>query len=96
MPEEAKIVRAILLRHLPENTRVYVFGSRSTLGAKPHSDLDLSLEAGEPLPLSTIAALREAFDESSLPWKIDLVDRAMASEAFGKLVDAQKVPFELD
>lgn len=95
-PDEERIVRAVLLRHLPEGTRVYVFGSRATLGAKPHSDLDLLVEAAEPLALSTIAKIREAFDESLLPWKIDLVDRFTVSEAFGKIIDAQKIPFPLD
>ena len=96
LPQEERIVRAILLRHLPAGTRVYVFGSRASAMAKPLSDLDLSLEGPAPLGLATLASLADAFDESPLPWKVDLVDRALASEAFGNLIDAHKLPFELE
>ena len=43
---------------------------------------DLALEAAE---------LAEAFDESALPWKVDLVDRATVSEAFGRIIDAGRI-----
>lgn len=96
LPQEERIVRAILQRHLAAGTRVFVFGSRATLAAKPRSDLDLSLEGPAPLALATLASLADAFDESPLPWKVDLVDRALASAAFGKLIDEHKLPFELE
>ena len=96
MPEHERIVRAILARHLPHGTRVFVFGSRAGVSSKEFSDLDLSLEASSPLPLTTLARLAEAFDESPLPWKVDLVDRATVSEAFGGIIDAEKRPFELE
>ena len=94
-PGEELIVRAILRRHLPPDARVFVFGSRAGRSPKPMSDLDLSLEADSPLPLATLARLAEDFDESPLPWKVDLVDRASVSEAFSKIIDATKLPFDL-
>ena len=94
-PGEEQIVRAILLRHLPPGTRVFVFGSRAGHSPKPMSDLDLSLEGANPLPLANLARLAEEFDESPLRWKVDLVDRASVSDAFGKIIDATKLPFEL-
>ena len=96
LPQEARIVRAILRRHLPAGFRPFVFGSRADGKAKPLSDLDLSLEGPAPLGLAILAQLADAFDESPLPWKVDLVDRALASEAFGNLIDAHKLTFELD
>ncbi len=93
--EEERLVRAILRRHLPAGTRVFVFGSRASAKSKPMSDLDLSLEAPAPLELATMARLADALDESALAWKVDLVDRATVSDAFGKLIDQHKVPFEL-
>ena len=50
------------------------------------------IDAGAPLPLGTMAALREAFDEAPLRWKVDLVDRHMVSEDFGALIDQTAVP----
>ena len=98
-PSDERIVRAILTQHLPPGTRVFVFGSRAGLSPKPPktmSDLDLSLEASCPLPLAILARLAEEFDESPLPWKVDLVDRASVSEAFGKIIDAAKLPLAID
>lgn len=84
-------VRAILLTYLPGEAKVHAFGSRTNGRAKTWSDLDLVIDAGKPLPISTMAALAEAFDESALPWKVDLVDRASVSADFGRLIDAAKV-----
>ena len=82
----------ILKLHLPANISVGVFGSRASGQPKPWSDLDLVLDGGAPLPLSLMATLAEAFDESALPWKVDLVDRRAISEAFGRIVDAGRLP----
>ena len=92
-PEEADEVRAILRRHLPPGVRVHVFGSRAAGRVKPWSDLDLVLEGDGPVPWSAMAELAEAFDESRLPWKVDLVDRATVSPQFARIVDDQKVRF---
>jgi predicted nucleotidyltransferase len=90
--QELSTVRAILRRHLASNFKVYAFGSRAGGRVKPWSDLDLSIEGGEPVPLATLGALADEFDESDLIWKVDLVDRATVSEAFGKIIDTSKIP----
>lgn len=87
---ELAIVRQILRVQLPAKASVDAFGSRVTGKAKPWSDLDLVIDAGFTLPLECLAALAEAFDESELPWKVDLVDRASISAEFAKLIDAAK------
>jgi predicted nucleotidyltransferase len=89
----AAIVRDILARHLPADVQAHVFGSRAAGAAKPYSDLDLVLEGNGPLPLTLMAELAEAFDESPLPWKVDVIDRATVSPEFGRIVDSLKVPF---
>ena len=88
---ERLIVAAILQKHLPPGTTTHVFGSRASGHCKPWSDLDLILEAATPLPLSLIAALREAFEDSALPWKVDIIDRKAVSDSFGRLIDQSKV-----
>ncbi|GEO01856.1 hypothetical protein NSE01_36880 [Novosphingobium sediminis] len=89
--DELAQVRAILARHLPSGVRVSVFGSRAKGTAKHWSDLDLVLAGPAPLPLSLLAELAEAFDDSPLPWKVDLVDRASVSEGFAAIIDASAV-----
>jgi len=79
-PQHLALVRALLRTHAPRH-RAYAFGSRvvSEPGdlsrLKPHSDLDLALE-GPPLKLEQSFALREAFSESDLPMRVDLVEAA--------------------
>ena len=72
------VVQALLHRHAPHHT-AFAFGSRVVSSAqdrarvKPHSDLDLAL-TGTPLPLEQMFSLREAFSESDLPMRVDIVD----------------------
>ena len=89
--EELSVVKVILRAHLPNSVTVHVFGSRACGQPKAWSDLDLLLEATARVPLSSIAALAEAFEESALPWKVDIVDRKTVSEGFGRLIDQSKV-----
>ena len=96
--EELALVCEILREHLPRDVTVHVFGSRVKPGrvkpsrAKPWSDLDLVLEGPAPLPLSLIGTLAEAFEDSALPWKVDLIDRNTLTNAFGRLIDGSKIP----
>jgi predicted nucleotidyltransferase len=77
-PKQVALVRAVLRSHAPHH-RAYVFGSRVVLSAsdlarlKPHSDIDLALE-GPPLKPHQAYALKEAFSESALPMRVDVVD----------------------
>lgn len=89
---ELDLVRSILNAHLPDNVSVAVFGSRAGGRVKPFSDVDLVLEGPERLPTGMLSLLAEAFDESLLRYKVDLVDRFGVSDAFGAIVDATKVP----
>jgi uncharacterized protein len=92
--EQAELaeIRSILEAHLPSTVQVQVFGSRAGGRVKCYSDLDLVLEGEKVLPLSLVAELREAFDESALPYKVDLVDRRSVDPVFGAIIDATKLP----
>lgn len=50
------------------------------------------LQGPEPLPWSLLGTLADAFDESLLPFKVDLIDRRAVSDEFGAIVDATKQP----
>ncbi|WP_126443810.1 nucleotidyltransferase family protein [Sulfuricystis multivorans] len=65
------IVRRILADHLP-GREVRIFGSRARGRAKPYSDLDLMI-MGEPVDDHTRAALALDFEESDLPFRVDLL-----------------------
>ena len=82
---ELQIVLDLLKRHVP-NYMVWAFGSRVGGLPKPFSDLDLVLIDSKPLPLSIRAELNNAFSESDLPWKVDLVDWHSISPEFQKII----------
>jgi uncharacterized protein len=74
-PRQLDTVLEILEAHLP-TTAVRAFGSRATGKAKPHSDLDLLVMAAEPLPPRQRGRLLDAFEEASLPFRVDVVEGA--------------------
>jgi predicted nucleotidyltransferase len=88
-PELAE-VRRVLAEHLPPGMSVAAFGSRAAGTSKPWSDLDLSL--GGPVALPLLAELAEAFDESTLSFKVDLIDRAAVGPDFGAIIDGTALP----
>lgn len=90
-PNHLDTVLDILYKHLPADVKVWVFGSRADWTTKDSSDLDLALEGDSTLDYGTIMALETAFEESSLPYKVDVIDINQISDNFRKIVDAQKV-----
>ena len=68
------MVLHILDAHLPRGTKVWVFGSRATGRARRYSDLDLAIDAGRQLNLDELAELTEAFSDSDLPYRVDIID----------------------
>ena len=89
-PRHWEIVAALLERHVPR-CQVWVFGSRASGKAKQYSDLDLAIAGDGPLPLSTLAALASDLEESALPFKVDVLDWAMLTDAFREVIATGKV-----
>lgn len=92
-PHHLALVRQILARLLPER-EIWAFGSRAGGGAhppKPWSDLDLAVIGAHALTLDEEAALAEAFSESDLPWRVDVVDWATLDEAFRARIAAARL-----
>ncbi|QLB13710.1 hypothetical protein EV697_105159 [Bisgaardia hudsonensis] len=83
--EELKIVQNILQKFVPHFT-IWAFGSRIKAQSKPYSDLDLAIITNTPLDLATHADLVNAFSESDLPWKVDIIDWATTSSEFKEII----------
>jgi type I restriction enzyme, S subunit len=93
-PVHWTIIQGILQKYVPQYA-VWAFGSRATWTAKKYSDLDLAVITDKPLSLSISAELAEAFSESDLPWKVDVVDWATTSEAFRRIIERDKVVVQM-
>lgn len=81
-PAHLAIVRQALRDALPSDARVWVFGSRATGCARRTSDLDLAVDAGRPLTRRETSSLRNLFEESDLPYRVDVVDWHCAASGF--------------
>ncbi|CAH2030154.1 nucleotidyltransferase family protein [Trichlorobacter ammonificans] len=86
-PEQLAEVCRILQLHVPGRT-VRAFGSRVTATAKPFSDLDLAVMGDTPLDFRQLVALKDAFAESDLPFRVDVVDWAVTGETFRGIIEA--------
>ncbi len=84
-PEHLVRVREILSQHVPE-CRVLAFGSRVCGGVKKHSDLDLAIDSPSPFPSRRFACLKEAFSESRLPIKVDVIFLNEVSAKFRAII----------
>ena len=89
--DHLRIVQDVLRRHLPDGAKVWVFGSRATWMTKDSSDLDLALEGENAIPPRSLSALEAAFEESDLPFDVDIVDVERISERFRRIVEQQRV-----
>lgn len=91
-PEDLKITRQILAKHLLPNTTVWVFGSRAKGTARTFSDLDLMIDNNhQPLPLTLLTQLLDDFEASDLPYKVDIVDWNSISDEFRTVVLNDKI-----
>lgn len=87
------MVRGILSAQVPD-CAVYVFGSRALGSARPYSDLDLAVEGEAKLAPGRLQTLRDAFAESDLPIKVDVVDWLAISASFQDAIRADLVLFQ--
>jgi predicted nucleotidyltransferase len=89
--DHRRAVLKILRAHLPPSTKSWVFGSRTTGRARRYSDLDLAIDAGRQLTLDEIATLAEAFSDSDLPYRVDVMDWQGIDDRWRQTIAAQRI-----
>ncbi len=87
--EQRDTILRLLNRYLP-GTAAWVYGSRAKWTSRPQSDLDLVVFA-KPGQSSQVAALREAFEESDLPFRVDLFVWDKVPESFRPEIEREHV-----
>ena len=87
-PHHLETVRQILAHYVPQ-CEVRAFGSRANWTAKDYSDLDLVVVASGKLSEDTLRHLKEAFEESELPFRVDVLDWQATSPQFQKVIEKQ-------
>ena len=83
--EHLTIIKGILLEFLP-GVEVRVFGSRIKGAFKSWSDLDLAIVGKARIDPKILTRLNGAFEESDLPYRVDLLDWNSISPEFRELI----------
>jgi predicted nucleotidyltransferase len=77
---ERAIVEGILrTQAIDQPYSVVIFGSRASGKPKRYSDIDLALIGSHTIAPKVYSRLVEAFENSSLPYTVDIVDASKAS-----------------
>ncbi len=74
------------------NSEIYIFGSRARGDAKKYSDIDIAIKSKDLTPQIT-EKLKYIFENSTLPYEVDIVDLNNISENFKNIIlgDLKKV-----
>lgn len=91
-PKHEEMIRTVLAARVPDN-EVWMFGSRAGGAPKPHSDVDLVVIDDPAVPENLLAALKLDFEESNLPFRVDVVLWSGLAPAFRQLVDSDHIVF---
>lgn len=65
--------------------QLFVFGSRAKGTARKFSDYDVGIAGKKEVPFKKLALIKEALEDSDLPYIIDVVDLVSASQEFQKI-----------
>ena len=79
-------IKRILAEYV-DDCEVRAFGSRGNGTATKHSDLDLAIVGKGKIERRVKMLLREAFEESDLPFRVDVIDYNTVSESFRAIID---------
>lgn len=86
------LIQSLVKKYLPDAT-VWVYGSRVKGTAQTHSDLDMIVFVTEQQKLQ-VSDLQEAFDDSILPFRVDLFVWSDVPEEFHKTIESEHIVFQ--
>ena len=80
------IIKQILQKHIPD-AEVRAFGSRVSGTAKIYSDLDLAIIEKNKITAKVLMQLKDDFEESDIPFRIDILDWYTISDEFKTIIN---------
>jgi len=86
--DSLKMIKNILSKTIP-HCEVRAFGSRVNGTNREYSDLDLAIVGEKKLGISVLGDVQEAFMESTIPFRVDVLDYNAVSEKFRGIIDAE-------
>ena len=81
------MVKKVVLDEISnEPVKVYLFGSWARGEEHVSSDIDIAVDSIDGVHLENLARLREALEESAVPYRVDVVDLAEAAKVLADKV----------
>ncbi|MBI2092106.1 MAG: nucleotidyltransferase domain-containing protein [Deltaproteobacteria bacterium] len=71
---ETNFIIDAILEFIPVKIEIYFAGSRISGSARASSDLDILIKGTAPIDLTSLSQIKEKFEESNLPFKVDVLD----------------------
>jgi uncharacterized protein len=87
--DHARLLRDIIDRIAP-GAEVWIFGSRASGRARRFSDVDLLFTRPSSLSWQQRAQLRDAFEASELPFRVDVVESAGLAPGMADRIAAER------
>ncbi|MEK7166663.1 MAG: nucleotidyltransferase domain-containing protein, partial [Patescibacteria group bacterium] len=82
-------VKKILFKYLDQTQyRAFIFGSRADNSAQKFSDIDIGIEGNQQLPAEAYFDILDAFENSDIPYLVDVVDFSQVSDKFKQVAKA--------
>ena len=85
MEIEKRIKDTIYKYVSPSEYQVFLFGSRATGNNAKWSDFDVGIMGKEVLPYSKLEQIEHELEDSNIPYRVDVVDFARASDKFKRI-----------
>jgi len=74
-------LKTLLKENLPENSQVFLFGSRARGDNSRNADIDIGVLSPK-IDSKIIIKIREIIEESFVPFKVDIVDFSEVNKTF--------------
>ena len=84
--KDLRVIKKIIAEYIPA-IEVRAFGSRLNGVCKPYSDLDLAVVGSKRIDSQIWIKLKDAFHESDLPFRVDIIDWHNISDEFKNVVE---------
>jgi len=91
--QDKQTIISIITKRLPR-AQIYLFGSRARQDNKPESDIDIAIDNKQKIDLIILSEIKEAIEESSIPFTMDLLDLNNVSESIKTQILKDKVAWK--
>ena len=85
-PKYIDFIKETILVEIP-NVEIYIFGSRMQGNALEYSDVDIALKDKEKISIESILKLKVKFENSTFPYKVDIVDLKNLKDEFRGIIE---------